>query len=229
MDTGADPSELSNVGAPSPRPGVASGLHDEADRLANETAFPMTTSSGLRVLIRALRPSDADELEEGFDQLSSDSRYLRFFTPVHVLNKAMLARFVAPDHLDHVAIGAVDATTAVAEGIGVARAFRSKDDETAAEFAVAVIDSYHSKGVGSLLLDALGVACARVGITTLTADVLSTNTAMLSLVERRGGTRTRVLGDASVTEVAIPVVSLTRRVDAVDRQRIVEHLADLAR
>ncbi len=227
MDIGAESSESSNDDNLESRPDVATGLHDDADRRANETAFAMTTNRGMRVLIRALRPSDADELEVGFDQLSSDSRYLRFFTPVNVLNKAMLARFVDPDHLDHVAIGAMDPAAAVPEGVGVARAFRSSEDATAAEFAVAVIDSYHAQGVGSLLLDALGVACARVGVTTLTADVLSTNTAMLSLVERRGGSRTRVPGDASITEVAIPVVALTRRVDAVDRQQIVQHFADL--
>ncbi len=202
------------------------GLFDESDRQANETAFAMTTRSGMRVMIRALRPTDVEELVDGFEQLSSDSRYLRFFTPLHTLSESMLERFVHPDQVDHVAIGAIDPSTDLPEGIGVVRAFRSIDDSTAAEFAVAVIDDYHSRGLGSLLLDVLGVACARVGITVLTAEVLSTNTAMLALVDRREGTRAPVLGDASVTEVRIPTSSLTSRVAPSDQQRIERHMAD---
>lgn len=188
----------------------------------------MTTSGGLRVMLRALRPSDADELEAGFEQLSADSRYLRFFTPLDTLNDRMVERFVNPDQVDHVALGAMDPSTELPEGIGVARAFRLQDDSAVAEFAVAVIDDYHSQGLGSLLLDALGVACARVGITTMTAEVLSTNTPMLSLVDRRQGTRSPVPGDASVTDVRIPVASLTSRVDAADRRRIEQHFTEAA-
>ena len=188
----------------------------------------MTTRSGLQVMVRALRPSDAEELEEGFEQLSPDSRYLRFFTPLHTLSDGMVDRFVTPDQVDHVALGAIDPSTPLPEGIGVARAFRSNDDPTAAEFAVAVIDDYHSQGLGSGLLDVLAVACARVDITMLTAEVLSTNAAMLGLVARREGTLSPVPGDASVTEVRISVAALTRRVDQTDQQRITQHFADAA-
>ena len=189
----------------------------------------MTTSSGLQLWLRALRPSDADRLEDGFDNLSAESRYLRFFTPMHDLDERMIDRFVSPDQRDHVAIGALDSLGVVGEGLGVARAFRSSDDPTEAEFAVVVIDDHHGKGIGSLLLDALGAACARVDIETLTSDVLSTNSSMLALVARRGGTSRHVPGDASVTKATIPVSALASRLSAADRQRITDHLDDETR
>lgn len=195
--------------------------------LATASAFPVTTSDGVALLVRAVRPTDADELRDGFAEFSAESRYRRFFTPRSRLGDDLVERFVTPDQVDHLAIGALltgDDGEPI-DGVGVARAFRSPDDRSEAEFAVAVADAHHGDGIGSLLLDLLGAACLDVGIRTFVADVLTTNEAMLALVRARGGELRSVDGDASVTRASLPTAALSARLDQRARDRIRVHLA----
>ena len=73
-------------------------------------------------------------------------------------------------------------------GVGVARYITSSTDPTRAEIAITVIDEYHGRGIGRLLLDALIDHAVDNGITTGTATVLSVNTKMLGLLTSMGAT-----------------------------------------
>lgn len=128
--------------------------------------------------IRALEPTDGEEVRALFDRLSSDSRYLRFLTPVHSLSDAMLAKLAGVDHDGHEAVGAfVDGAL-----VGAAHWFRAAGDHTSAELAVEVADAYQRRGLARLLLDALGERARAGGITRFTALAWSENQGVLALV-----------------------------------------------
>ena len=121
------------------------------------TAVEHRLRDGTRVRMRPIGPADRARLAAGFQKLSRESRYRRFFTAMPELPEKMLDRLVATDGWKHVAIGAEVASDdpALAEGLGVARFVRLEDVPDVAEVAVAVIDEKQGLGLGTLLLSAL--------------------------------------------------------------------------
>lgn len=124
-----------------------------------------------QVVVRSLEPADAAELGALFGRLSSDSRYLRYLTPVPALPAAHLRRLAAVDHRDHEAVGAFDGALLV----GAAHWFRSREDPAAADLAVEVADSHQRCGVGGLLVACLAERAEAQGIARFTAWALSEN------------------------------------------------------
>lgn len=141
-----------------------------------------------QVEIRPIEPDDKDALARGFDRLSERSRYRRFLSPRGRLTQAELRYFTEVDHHDHEAIVAVDPETG--EGVGVARFVRSREDPTVAELAVAVVDDWQGRGVGSLLTAELANRARQEGIRCFTALALAENDAMLNLLRELGEVRT---------------------------------------
>jgi GNAT superfamily N-acetyltransferase len=139
-------------------------------------------SDGTPVLLRLLRPTDKQLLRTGFDQLSSESRYARFFTPKTSLNEDELRYLTDIDHEDHVAIGAASERDGEQVGLGVARFIRFADRPEAAEAAIVVVDDAQRKGLGRLLLQRLIAAARERGIQRFRFEVLSSNPGMATLI-----------------------------------------------
>ena len=139
---------------------------------------------GTRVRLRPIGPADRARLAAGFEKLSRESRYHRFFTAMPQLPDKILDRLVATDGWKHVAIGAEVASDdpALAEGLGVARFIRLDDAPDVAEVAVAVIDEKQGLGLGTLLLKALVQAARAQGIRRFRAITQSENAAARALV-----------------------------------------------
>lgn len=157
---------------------------------------------------------DREALAVGFSRLSAESRVARFFTGMPNLSRLFLDRLVDVDESRHVAIVAEDmsrmsdtAQQTAGLGIGVARYVRSDTDPTRAELAVAVIDEYHGRGIGHLLLDVLIDHAARSGVTTGTATVLSDNIKMLRLLTSMGTTPLVDPDDRTTVTVEIPLAA----------------------
>jgi len=74
----------------------------------------VTLADGSRVLIRPIAPEDRDELVAGFERLSAESRYRRFFGPMVRLSERDLDRLTQVDHHDHEALVAIDAGSGAA-------------------------------------------------------------------------------------------------------------------
>ena len=148
------------------------------------TAVEHRLRDGTRVRMRPIGPADRARLAAGFQKLSRESRYHRFFTAMPELPDKMLDRLVATDDWKHVAIGAEVASDdpAVAEGLGVARFVRLDDAPDVAEVAVAVIDEKQGLGLGTLLLAALVAAAREQGIHRFRAITQSENAAARALV-----------------------------------------------
>jgi GNAT superfamily N-acetyltransferase len=161
------------------------------------------------VEIRPIEPDDKDALERGFERLSEQSRYRRFLSPRGPLTRAELRYFTEVDHHDHEALVAVDPATG--EGVGVARFVRSDEDRSAAEFAIAVVDDWHRRGVGSRLVAALAERAREEQITCFTALALADNEAMLSLLRELGQVRSESSGLGTVEVVVdLPATGIDR-------------------
>jgi len=145
-----------------------------------------TLKDGSRILIRPLAADDREGLAEGFERLSPESRYRRFFGPVTHLSERELDYLTQIDHHDHEALVALEEDSG--EGIAVARFIRIDDDS--AEPAIAVVDDWQHRGVAAHLLDALADRAREEGISRFVAQVLSDNTAAINAF-RKLGTATR--------------------------------------
>jgi GNAT superfamily N-acetyltransferase len=189
--TGGPPGSLPNASASVPC----------TDELGLRAA-PVELRDGSRVHIRQARRTDRDLLVRGFERLSPESRYRRFLTPMHELDEKTLRYLTDLDHRDHEAMVALDES---GEGVGVARYVRSAARPDTAEVAVAVVDSWQGRGLGTILLQAISVRARDEGVRTFTALMLASNHEMMDLFEHLGPVRIleRAAGTVEI-EVAIP-------------------------
>src|SRR4051812_42021184 len=114
-------------------------------RMVSDAA--LTLRDGVRVRVRPIRPDDRDALVAAFDRLSPESRYRRFFGPIHELSPQVLDHLTRVDHADHEALVALDEDGAI---VAVARYVRTGPDES--EPAVVVADDWQRRGLGAQLL-----------------------------------------------------------------------------
>lgn len=171
---------------------------------ANGTsADKVALSPGLEVLIRPIRPTDKVLLAEGFERLSPEARYARFFAPVVRLNDLDLAYLTEVDHHKHEALVAIDPD----EGdlVGVARFIRTSPlRDRAAEVAIVIADSWRGKGLGKALLSRLATRAREEGVTHFLAVILAENENATDLFENFAPEKTRVTaGDPGQVEVHI--------------------------
>ncbi len=154
-----------------------------------------TLRDGSRTLLRPVGPGDRGLIAEGFERLSPESRYRRFFAPMKSLSGDLLDYLTTIDYVDHFAWGAlVRDGDGGWLGVGVARYVRLTGDPEAAEAAVTVVDDYQGRGLGRILLDALVLEALANGITRFEGEVLVDNRPMQELL-RRTGARFRPEGD----------------------------------
>lgn len=142
-----------------------------------------TLRDGTRVVLRHIRPEDAEELSHGFDQLSAESRMFRFLHGVKRLTAEQLRYLTDVDGRDHVAIVAADAQN---HGLGVARFIRAKDDPVVAEAAITVVDALQGRGLGSMLGEALARAARERGIERFRGEILASNQRVRELLDAAG-------------------------------------------
>jgi acetyltransferase len=146
-----------------------------------------TTSGGLNVFIRPIKPEDAPLLLELFDKLSSRSRYYRFFSPMKSLSHDMLIQLTQIDYDRHIALVAFGKENGEEKMLGVARVITGADREDA-EFSVAVGDPWQGKGVGRMLMKKSIEVARDYGIESIHGDVLAENKEMLNLGREMGFT-----------------------------------------
>ena len=166
-------------------PGVLDGLVDLATQRLAEIARPVHAElpDGTTVWIRPLLARDREEFAAALARQSEEWRHRRFFSAVKP-SPALVDYLVHLDYMGHFA-WSVGQPPPVG-GIGTARFIRSHDDATLAEVAFEVEDAWHGRGVGTLLLGALGAAASRVGIGTFRAEVLYENRAMRAVLNKAG-------------------------------------------
>lgn len=156
---------------------------------------------GRRVCIRAVRPDDEPRLRSGIEQLSQQSRYLRFFSVAPIPPDPVIERLVEVDGHRHLAWGAILSDDPRGTAIGVVHAIRDDTDAPRAEFAIGILDAYHGLGLARMLTAVLLVHCRCEGIAALDAQILAENAAAIGFVRSLGAERSGA--QAAVVEFAI--------------------------
>lgn len=164
-------------------------------------AHRATLSDGREILLRPIRPEDA-ELEQAFVRgLSEESRYLRFMRAIEELTPEMLVRFTQIDYDREMAFVALFEKDGQQEEIGVAR-YSVEPDGESAEFAMVVADAWQGLGVGTLLLEALIESARQRGVRELIGEVLPRNRSMLALSDQLGFSRQVLESDEDLVRVS---------------------------
>ncbi|MBY0273748.1 GNAT family N-acetyltransferase [Candidatus Binatia bacterium] len=141
---------------------------------------------GSTIRCRPLRASDRSKLLDGFEHLSPDSRYRRFFSPTPRLTPSMLKRLFDLDGHDRFAVGAERLRMGWlgGAGLGVARFIRLPDSRNTAEIAVSIVDEVQGQGLGTILMYELAAAARDHGITRFVAWVQPDNEPMKALIAK---------------------------------------------
>jgi GNAT superfamily N-acetyltransferase len=137
---------------------------------------------GTEVRLRPLCRGERDLVARFFEGLSEESRRRRFLQPLPRLPEAMLRHLTDVDGRRHVALVA----EVGGEVAGIARFVALPDEPGAAEVAVTVTDRFQGRGIGRLLLDALGRVAARAGVGALVYLVDPSNRRVLAVLRAMG-------------------------------------------
>jgi acyl-CoA synthetase (NDP forming)/RimJ/RimL family protein N-acetyltransferase len=135
---------------------------------------------GHPVHLRPITPTDGDALRQFHSSLSNRTVYFRFFSAKPALTDADVKYFTHVDHVQRVALIALDAGTIV----GVGR-FDALGDGSA-EVAFVIRDDVQGLGLGSVLLEHLVAAARELGIQRFVAEVLPENSRMLATFREAG-------------------------------------------
>ena len=145
---------------------------------AGSVGVVLQLPDGTPLRFRPLDRGDRDTLQQVFDGLSADSRYLRFLTPTPRLSERLLQYLADVDHDRHAAwVAELDG-----QPVGIGRYVRDRAAPTVAEFAVEVIDAHHGRGLGRLLLNVLGAVAAANGVETFSYLFSPANVVSLAMV-----------------------------------------------
>ena len=174
---------------------------------------------GARVTLRVVRPDDKALLRRGFERLSPASRYRRFLATKSYLSDAELAYLTEVDGHDHFAMGAVvEDAQGAEEGVAIGRFIRSNTDPGVAEVAVAVVDDWQGKGLGTLLLLRLVAAARERGIERFAGQVLASNDAIRAVLAQLQSVRTLEEGNELAVQVDLPEVPFDQAPKPEDRE-----------
>ena len=158
------------------------------------------------VRVRAIRPTDALELERFYAALSPESRRTRFFSVGSRLSHGQSLSFCTTDH-DHREgfVAVVDGSPVGQERI-VGHLCLEPDGEYAAEVAIAVADEFQRRGIGRRLMTAGTAWARREHIARFTATMLTSNPPIHRLLVGLGlPARVQSVG-GGVAEITIDLV-----------------------
>jgi acetyltransferase len=155
---------------------------------------------GTPIVIRPIRPDDAQREQAFVRELSEQSRYMRFMTTINQLPPKKLAFFTDVDYQRHLALLATIVRDGQEVQIGVARYVADKTPGEC-EFAVVVADAWQAKGVASRLMRALIEAARDNGYTLIEGLVFATNQKMLELSRGLGFEVQAIPGEGETVRV----------------------------
>ncbi len=167
----------------------------ELDRYAHMAIHPYPShlvtrvqlADGTDLVVRPIRPEDAEIEAQFVRNLSPEAKYFRFMQSVRELTPEMLIRFTQIDYDRELALIAVVQEGSRDVQIAVTRYGTNPDGESC-EFAIVVADAWQHRGIGTRLLALLMEAARAKGFKLMEGEVLAENVPMLNLVRRLGFT-----------------------------------------
>jgi GNAT superfamily N-acetyltransferase len=149
--------------------------------------------------VREMGPDEEGTVREVFAGLGPRSRERRFLAPKPRLTGPDLRQLAAVDGVDHVALVAMHEDQA----IGVARFVRDPGDPETADAAIAVVDAWQRRGVGTALVSALLERGREAGVRRFGVTVLRDNDGALRLLHRARVEVDRLAIDGDTIELAV--------------------------
>jgi acyl-CoA hydrolase/GNAT superfamily N-acetyltransferase len=150
-----------------------------------DIALTHTFRNALTLRLRAIKPSDEDEMRRLFYRFSDQSVYYRYFSPIKVMPHARMQTYVNVDYATTLSLVALldepGSPRIVAEG-----RFAREKDRPWADVAFVVDEDFQGCGIASFMLQTLVRLARERGLEGFTADVLTTNQAMLKVFEKSG-------------------------------------------
>ena len=173
------------------------------DGYPTELQRDLVLRDGSVVRIRPIRPDDAPRLQELHGRLSVNSAYQRFFTIVRRLPADWARTLATVDYRRRLALVVeIDGEKGV-DLIAVGR-YDALDD-TEAEVAFVVQDSWQNRGLGTIVFaEVLRVAAAR-SFRRFRAYVLADNRRMLDMIQRFTRIESRKV-EQNVTELVFTLL-----------------------
>lgn len=139
-------------------------------------------NDGTDIVIRPIRPEDAEIEAEFIRGLSTESKYFRFMNSIQELSQEMLVRFTQIDYHNEMALVAVRSTGGGEEQIGVAR-YTTNLDKKSCEFALVVSDQWSGRGIAHHLMRRLMQIARDRDLERIEGQVLGNNVKMLQLMK----------------------------------------------
>ena len=183
--------------------------HPQLDDAWRET---VRLRDGTLATLRLVRPDDREQIARGFERLSPEARYRRFFAVKTALSPAELDYLTHVDGQDHVALCAVHIHRDGRElGLGLARMVRLADDPQVAEAAIVVMDDQQNKGLGRILLARLQEAAQQRGIQAFRCTVLADNPPAMALLREFAPLGSLPIEGGTAT-LDVPLAGLSRAI-----------------
>jgi acetyltransferase len=161
-------------------------------------------ADGARLLLRPIRPEDAEAEQRFIARLSRQTLYLRLHAPVRELSVEQLIRFTQIDYDREMALVAVDPASEAGEIRAIARYAVLADGERA-EFGITVEDSWQGRGLGSAMMEALEQCGRDRRLSQIFGYVLKENDSMRQFMLARGYVPHREQEDAHVIRFTLPL------------------------
>jgi acetyltransferase len=166
----------------------------------------LVLSDGSKVLLRPVRPEDAEAQRRFVGRLSDLTLYRRFHAPVRELTIERLVRFTQIDYDREMAFVAIDESGAGESGgeiRGLAQ-YNRIDAGGGAEFGIAVEDAWHGRGLGYAMMGALETCARERDVGELFGYVLADNDSMRAMMVSRGYQPHREEGEAGIVRFILP-------------------------
>ncbi len=177
-------------------------LEASAHLYPSEISTQHTFKGGIKVRIRAIKPSDEEEMRRLFYRFSDEAVYYRYFSPIKTMPHAKMQEYVNVDFSQIMSIVGVVGEAGQGHIIAEAR-FVKLPDRPFADVAFVVDEKYQGIGMATYLYKMLIRLAKDRGINGFTADVLTSNKAMMKVFEK-GGAMVKAQLEYGIYSLTIP-------------------------
>ena len=160
-----------------------SPLHLIISPYPNQYETTAVTKKGIDLLIRPMKPEDANLLQELWSTFSSRTLYYRFSKQIKELSAELLVSLTQIDYDREIALVAVQHTESGEKMLGVGRLYGSIGADIA-EFSVVVGDPWQGLGIGAQLLSRLVFIATDRKIKTIWGIIQHENKNMIELARK---------------------------------------------
>lgn len=144
-----------------------------------------TLGDGRTILIRPIRPDDADRVKRFIASMTGESLYLRFHKWVAAPSQRLVHFLTNVDYSAHMALVCVVEGPDGEELVGEARYVRNPGADSC-EFGIMIAEAWRKTGIAGLLMDALIRAARDHGLKSMEGLVLRSNATMLRFTRALG-------------------------------------------